>query len=110
MRLQQLQTDAAAVLDQRRVQSDLELLLEARLNEDDLSRANARMREDVAERDARYLKLFADFQMQKTHLARSHGEARDAARQAEVLQRERAELQRRVRLLEARPRCPHLVH
>ena len=61
--MQRLQADAGAVLEQRRVQSDLELLLEARLNEDDLEECNRRMRADAVERDERYMKLFADFQV-----------------------------------------------
>jgi hypothetical protein len=100
--VQKLAQDAGAVLEQQRAQSDLEMLLEARLNEDDLEKANARMCADATERDARYMKLFEDFQMQMTHLARAHGEARAERARADGLEADKAKLADAVKRLEAR--------
>lgn len=100
MVLQKLQSDAGAVMEQRRAQLDLELVLEASLNAEDIERAQEDSATAVAERDRRFMKLFADYQLQKTHLARALTDTRaadrmrqDAERDAERLRCEIAKLQ-----------------
>ena len=100
--LQQLKEDAKSVLDQRRVQSDLELLLEARLNDDDLERTKGRLKSELTERDARYMKLFADFQVQKSYLAKTMSELRKSALEKEGLMKEMKQLRDHTKLLEVR--------
>ena len=100
--LQQLKEDAKSVLDQRRVQSDLELLLEARLNDDDLERTKGRLKSELTERDARYMKLFADFQVQKSYLAKTMSELRKSALEKEALTKEMKQLRDHTKLLEVR--------
>jgi hypothetical protein len=95
-----LKDDAGSVLEQRRVQSDLELLLEARLNEEDLDRCNAKMRAEAADRDARYMRLFADFQMQKTHLARAMGDLRALQLRKDELEGDKGLMTSAIKLLE----------
>lgn len=98
--MQKLQSDAGAVMEQRRAQLDLELVLEATLNAEDIERAEDDRAAALAERDRRFMKLFADYQLQKTHLARALTDARaadrsrqDAERDAERLRSEISKLQ-----------------
>lgn len=104
MVLQKLQSDAGAVMEQRRARLDLELVLEASLNAEDIERAQEDSAATVAERDRRFMKLFADYQLQKTHLARALTDTRaadrmrqDAERDAERLRSDIAKLQVRLR-------------
>ena len=103
-RVQKARREAEAHLEQRRVENDLELLLEANLNQEDLDRLEAAARADGEERGARYMKLFADYQAQKTHLARAVADARDARRDAERAEAARAKLEASVAALEVRGR------
>jgi hypothetical protein len=98
--VQELQKRAQDLVEQRRVQCDLELLLEAGLNEADLKRMESLARVEGCDREARYMKLFADFQTQKTHLVRALAEARDLRRELESNEAERARMAAAIKSLE----------
>lgn len=98
--MQKLQTDAGAVLEQRRATLDLEVLLEASLNDEDIERTRKNAQAVLAERDRRFMKLFADYQLQKTHIARALVEAKTAERRREEAERESQRLASKVDSLE----------
>lgn len=101
--MQKLQTDAGAVLEQRRAMLDLEVLLEASLNDEDIERTRKNAQAVLAERDRRFMKLFADHQLQKTHIARAIVEAKTSERRREEAERESQRLASKVDRLEVRP-------
>jgi hypothetical protein len=90
--MQKLQKEAQIILEQRRVRCDLELHLEASLNDEDLKRMESLARAEGIDREARYMKLFADFQTQKTHLVRALSDVRDMRKELEVNEAERARM------------------
>lgn len=97
---QKLQTDAGAVLEQRRAKLDLEVLLEASLNDEDIERTRKNAQAVLAERDRRFMKLFADYQLQKTHIARAIVDTKTADHRREEAEREAQRLQSKVERLE----------
>eukprot|EP00892_Ulva_mutabilis_P006187 jgi/Ulvmu1/3940/UM018_0163.1 len=98
--MQKLQSDAGAVLEQWRARLELELLLEASLNAEDVERAQGDGEAAVAERDRRFMKLFADYQLQKTHLARALTDTRAADRMRQDAEREADRLRGHISKLE----------
>lgn len=98
----QLRDDARIVLDQRKVQTDLELLLEARLNEDGLDQATHKLTGELSEHNRQYMKLFADHHIQKTHLANSSGENRKLKLEMEHMTREKEAMSAQIKYLEVR--------
>lgn len=92
-------------MEQRRAKLDLELLLEASLNAEDVERAQGDGAAAVAERDRRFMKLFADYQLQKTHLARALTDARAADRMRQDAEREAERLRGDIDRLQVRRRC-----
>ena len=89
-----------AVLEQRRAKLDLEVLLEASLNDEDIERTRKNAQAVLAERDRRFMKLFADYQLQKTHIARAIVDTKTADRRREEAEREAQRLQSKVERLE----------
>lgn len=79
---------------------DLEVLLEASLNDEDIERTRKNAQAVLAERDRRFMKLFADYQLQKTHIARSIVDAKTAERRREEAEREAHRLASKVDRLE----------
>jgi hypothetical protein len=111
--VQKLQSDAGAVLEQRQAKLDLELLLEASLNDEDVVRTRKNTSMVLEERNQRFMKLFADFQLQKTHIARTVVGAKAADKRREDAERESKRLALKVDRLEVRPhseRCLHAQH
>lgn len=98
--MQKLQTDAGAVLEQRRAMLDLEVLLEASLNDEDIERTRKNAQAVLEERDRRFMKLFADYQLQKTHIAKAVVEAKNAERRRDDAEREMQRLSTKVGRLE----------
>jgi hypothetical protein len=100
--VQKLQTDAGAVMEQRRAMLDLELVLEASINDEDLARARADAAATLDDRDQRFMRLFQAFQLQKTHLARSLADLRAGQKEKEALEEDTRKLRKRILELEVR--------
>lgn len=90
------------MLEQRRARLELELLLETSLNAEDVERAQGDGKAAVAERDRRFMKLFADYQLQKTHLARALTDSRSSDRMRQDAEREAERLRGHIGRLEVR--------
>jgi hypothetical protein len=100
--MQKLQTDAGAVMEQHRAMLNLEMLLEASMNDEDIERTRKNAEAVLAERESRFMKLFADYQLQKTHIARAIVDAKTADRRRDEAEREAKRLAVKVERLEVR--------